>query len=86
MLVARREGDIFVAVATIQSAPRPPGASMLVERSVEVAGLISGCCDEGAVRALAREALESGEPGLAPVRPQWRRRLRLHLPAYSLGP
>lgn len=37
---------------------------MLVERSGEVTGSISGGCVEGAVHELAREALESGEPGL----------------------
>ncbi|NDZ78273.1 XdhC family protein [Streptomyces sp. SID10853] len=49
-------------VRTWHSAPRPPGATMLVAETGEVAGSISGGCVEGAVYELAREVLETGRP------------------------
>ncbi|TQJ33905.1 XdhC family protein [Arthrobacter sp. SLBN-122] len=57
----RLEGRWF-AVATIVAAsgsvPRPVGTSMLVTESGEVLGSLSGGCVEGAVVALAQEAMD----------------------------
>jgi xanthine dehydrogenase accessory factor len=47
-------------VATFQSAPRPPGASMLVGPDATAVGSVSGGCVEGAVYSLAEEVVESG--------------------------
>ena len=47
-----RAGDrvgVGTVVATFQSAPRPPGASMLVGPSGTAVGSVSGGCVEGAV-------------------------------------
>ncbi|MEX0426571.1 XdhC family protein [Nocardioides sp. DS6] len=51
-------------VATFQSAPRPPGASMLVGPDETAVGSVSGGCVEGAVYELAKEVVESGTPVL----------------------
>lgn len=51
-------------VATFRSAPRPPGASMLVLPGGEAVGSVSGGCVEGAVYELATEVTESGVPTL----------------------
>jgi len=51
-------------VATFESAPRPPGASMLVGPDGEAVGSVSGGCVEGAVYELAQEVLGSGDPVL----------------------
>jgi len=51
-------------VATFQSAPRPPGASMLVGPDESAVGSVSGGCVEGAVYELAKEVVESGTPVL----------------------
>ena len=51
-------------VATFQSAPRPPGASMLVTEAGEAIGSVSGGCVEGAVYELAQEVMASGSPVL----------------------
>src|SRR3954469_13125283 len=51
-------------VATFQSAPRPPGASMLVGRDGTAVGSVSGGCVEGAVYDLAQEVTGSGTPVL----------------------
>lgn len=48
-------------VATFRSAPRPPGASMLVGPDATAVGSVSGGCVEGAVYDLAQEAASSGE-------------------------
>lgn len=50
-------------VATFRSAPRPPGASMVVGPQ-EVLGSVSGGCVEGAVYELAQEVVASGQPVL----------------------
>ncbi|MCW2812324.1 MAG: hypothetical protein JWP61_2782 [Friedmanniella sp.] len=53
-----------VAVATVvqtwRSAPRPPGATMLVGPDGSVVGSVSGGCVEGAVHALGEEVLRDG--------------------------
>ncbi|MGH3330845.1 MAG: XdhC family protein [Nocardioidaceae bacterium] len=55
---------VGTVVATFQSAPRPPGASMLVGPSGEAVGSVSGGCVEGAVYELAESVVESGVPVL----------------------
>jgi xanthine dehydrogenase accessory factor len=51
-------------VATFQSAPRPPGASMIVGPDGEAVGSVSGGCVEGAVYELGESVVESGQPVL----------------------
>ena len=51
-------------VATFESAPRPPGASMLVGPSGEAVGSVSGGCVEGAVYELAQQVVADGTPVL----------------------
>jgi len=49
-------------VATWRSAPRPPGATMLVGPDGTAVGSVSGGCVEGAVYELAQQVVESGTP------------------------
>jgi len=51
-------------VATFRSAPRPPGASMLVGPDGEAVGSVSGGCVEGAVYELGQEVVADGRPRL----------------------
>lgn len=51
-------------VQAIRSAPRPPGASMLVVADGTVSGSVSGGCVEGAVYELAQEVVANGTPAL----------------------
>jgi xanthine dehydrogenase accessory factor len=51
-------------VATWHSAPRPPGATMLVGPDGTAVGSVSGGCVEGAVYDLAQEAITTGVPRL----------------------
>lgn len=57
-----------VAVATVVSvegtAPRPPGARLLVSSDGEMVGSVSGGCVENDVVVHASEVIESGEPRL----------------------
>ncbi|MFT4287541.1 XdhC family protein [Nocardioides sp.] len=55
---------VGTVVATFRSAPRPPGASMLVGPDETAVGSVSGGCVEGAVYELAKEVVASGEPSL----------------------
>src|SRR6187431_1705176 len=55
---------LATVVATFRSAPRPPGASMLVGPSGEAVGSVSGGCVEGAVYDLAQSVVAGGEPVL----------------------
>ena len=55
---------VGTVVATFQSAPRPPGASMLVGPDDTAVGSVSGGCVEGAVYDVAQEVTSSGEPVL----------------------
>jgi len=55
---------VGTVVATFKSAPRPPGASMLVGPGGVAVGSVSGGCVEGAVYELAEQAVASGEPVL----------------------
>jgi xanthine dehydrogenase accessory factor len=62
-----RAGDsvgVGTVVATFQSAPRPPGASMLVGPDGTAVGSVSGGCVEGAVYDLAQEVVAGGTPVL----------------------
>src|SRR4249919_3359328 len=62
-----RAGDeigVGTVVATFRSAPRPPGASMLVGPDETAVGSVSGGCVEGAVYDLAQSVVESGTPVL----------------------
>src|SRR5699024_11818116 len=49
-------------IDTSKSAPRGPGASMLVSASGEVTGSVSGGCVEGAVYEEALEVIRTGVP------------------------
>jgi xanthine dehydrogenase accessory factor len=51
-------------VAILGSAPREPGASMVVGPNGEAVGSISGGCVEAAVYELSKEAAASGKPAL----------------------
>nr|MDQ6936030.1 XdhC family protein [Actinomycetota bacterium] len=55
---------VATVVATFRSAPRPPGASMLVGPGGEAVGSVSGGCVEGAVYELAEQVVTSGVPVL----------------------
>ncbi|KAA0081724.1 XdhC/CoxI family protein [Mycolicibacterium sp. P9-64] len=55
---------VGTVVTTFRSAPRPPGASMLVCPDDSAVGSVSGGCVEGAVYDLAQSVVESGEPVL----------------------
>ncbi|GAB3023053.1 XdhC family protein [Mycobacterium bourgelatii] len=62
-----RAGDtagVGTVVRTLRSAPRPPGASMVVAPDGSVSGSVSGGCVEGAVYELATEVMASGAPRL----------------------
>ncbi|SDP00727.1 xanthine dehydrogenase accessory factor [Actinopolyspora xinjiangensis] len=52
-------------VATFSSAPRAPGAAMLVDEHGEVSGSVSGGCVEGAVYETAGSVLAGGRPTLS---------------------
>ena len=55
---------VATVVATWRSAPRQPGATMLVGPRGEAVGSVSGGCVEGAVYELAQEVVETGTPSL----------------------
>lgn len=55
---------VGTVVATFRSAPRPPGASMLVGPDGSAVGSVSGGCVEGAVYELAQSVVETGQPVL----------------------
>jgi xanthine dehydrogenase accessory factor len=59
-----RSVGVGTVIATFRSAPRPPGASMLVGPSGEAVGSVSGGCVEGAVYDLAQGVVASGRPKL----------------------
>lgn len=67
-LVENWEANTPVALATVvstfNSAPRVPGASLLVTPGGEVTGSVSGGCVEGAVYELATQVLSDGVPQL----------------------
>jgi xanthine dehydrogenase accessory factor len=51
---------VGTVVSTFRSAPREPGASMLVAQDGQVSGSVSGGCVEGAVYELAQEKIADG--------------------------
>ena len=55
---------VGTVVATFRSAPRPPGASMLVGPAGEAVGSVSGGCVEGEVYDLGRSVVADGVPML----------------------
>src|SRR3954464_12211942 len=55
---------VGTVVAPFQSAPRPPGAAMLVGPDGEAVGSVSGGCVEGAVYELGQQVLADGVPVL----------------------
>lgn len=55
---------LATVVATFRSAPRPPGAAMLVGPGGSAVGSVSGGCVEGAVYDLAQSVVASGRPAL----------------------
>lgn len=55
---------LATVVETNGSAPRRPGACMIVKADGEVVGSVSGGCVEGAVYDLGSSAIESGLPSL----------------------
>ncbi len=61
---AGQVGGLGTVVQTFHSAPRSPGASMLVAPEGSVSGSVSGGCVESAVYELATEVVQSGIPRL----------------------
>src|SRR3712207_983451 len=61
---AEQPVGMATVVATFRSAPRPPGASMLVGPDGSAVGSVSGGCVEGAVYELAQEVVADGVPRL----------------------
>ncbi len=59
-----RPVGMATVVATFRSAPRPPGASMLVGPDGSAVGSVSGGCVEGAVYDLAQQVVAEGAPRL----------------------
>ncbi|MBV5245531.1 MULTISPECIES: XdhC family protein [Mycolicibacterium] len=55
---------LSTVVRTMKSAPRPPGAAMVVSPDGTVAGSVSGGCVEGAVYETANEVITGGAPHL----------------------
>ncbi|ETW24674.1 XdhC family protein [Mycobacterium gastri] len=55
---------LATVVRTLRSAPRPPGAAMVVAPDGSVSGSVSGGCVEGAVYELATEVVRTGTPRL----------------------
>ncbi len=55
---------VGTVVGTWRSAPRPPGASMLVGPDKSAVGSVSGGCVEGAVYELAQQVVADGRPVL----------------------
>ena len=51
-------------VRTFRSAPRPAGASMMVDADGRAVGSVSGGCVEGALYQLATAVVEDGSPVL----------------------
>jgi xanthine dehydrogenase accessory factor len=65
LFAAYQAGDttaMATVVRTWRSAPRPAGASMLVNVAGEATGSVSGGCVEGAVYELAGEVISNGVP------------------------
>src|ERR1700755_1167350 len=61
---AGQTAGLGTVVRTFRSAPRPPGAAMVVAPDGSVTGSVSGGCVEGAVYELAAEVAKTGTPRL----------------------
>jgi xanthine dehydrogenase accessory factor len=61
---AGQTAGLGTVVRTFRSAPRSPGASMVVAPDGSVTGSVSGGCVEGAVYELATEVAKTGTPRL----------------------
>ena len=61
---AGKTAGVATVIATFQSAPRLPGASMLVGPDGEAVGSVSGGCVEGAVYELAEQVVAARTPVL----------------------
>ena len=59
-----RTVGLATVVGTYRSAPRQPGAAMVVAPDGTVAGSVSGGCVEGAVYELAQQVMDAREPEL----------------------
>ncbi|WP_426623381.1 XdhC family protein [Leifsonia sp. McL0607] len=59
-----RTSGLATVVRAFDSAPRPPGAAMLVTAEGNAVGSVSGGCVEGAVFDLATEVISTGRPSL----------------------
>lgn len=59
-----RTAGLATVVHAFKSAPRLPGAAMLVDEDGVVSGSVSGGCVEGDVYETARQVIASGEPAL----------------------
>src|SRR5690625_6755497 len=59
---AGRTAGLATVVHAFKSAPRLPGAAMLVDDDGVVSGSVSGGCVEGDVYENAREVIASGRP------------------------
>ena len=59
-----RPAALATVVGTYRSAPRQPGASMLVGPDGEAVGSVSGGCVEGAVYELGQQVRDDGRPVL----------------------
>src|SRR5436190_11331954 len=59
-----RSAALATVVGTFRSAPRQPGASMLVGPDGQAVGSVSGGCVEGAVYELGNEILSGADPTL----------------------
>jgi len=55
---------LSTVVRTMRSAPRPPGAAMVVSPDGSVAGSVSGGCVEAAVYEVANDVVAAGRPEL----------------------
>lgn len=55
---------LATVVRTVRSAPRSPGAAMMVAPDGSVTGSVSGGCVEAAVYELATEVVSTGRPVL----------------------
>ena len=67
LLAVWQTGDVAglsTVVRTMRSAPRPPGAAMVVTPDGSVAGSVSGGCVESAVYEVANEVVANGRPEL----------------------
>jgi xanthine dehydrogenase accessory factor len=62
--VAGETVALGTVVATFSSAPRAPGAAMMVSSDGEAVGSVSGGCVEGAVYELGQQVISDGEPVL----------------------